>query len=156
MFEEIERYSNSTKKKINNLLSFIRRGFKRDGSNRNKKKLNREALCTGRTIGFSSISTVATVAGCRGLTDDVQARLALSFANCFLAKSGLKTYPCGQGSAISDCLKAIDNNAFTAYSNFFTVSNDEEAKFYLKSTCNTHKKRNRKPRKVYTEKTFML
>jgi hypothetical protein len=60
--------------------------------------------------------------GCRALTDDVQARLALNFANCFLIKSGLKSYNCPRDLEVSDCLKDIDNNAFTAYSNFFTVT----------------------------------
>ena len=60
--------------------------------------------------------------GCRALTDDVQARLALNFANCFLIKTGMKSYNCPKELQVSDCLKDIDNNAFTAYSNFFTVS----------------------------------
>jgi hypothetical protein len=51
----------------------------------------------------------------------VQARLALAFANCFLDKSGLKTYPCCKECDVSDCLEGIDTNAFTAYTNFFTV-----------------------------------
>lgn len=59
--------------------------------------------------------------GCKQMTDDLQSRLALKFANCFLAQAGQKTYPCLESQAISECLRGIDSNAFTAYSNFFTV-----------------------------------
>lgn len=58
--------------------------------------------------------------GCKNLNDDVQSRLALHFANCFLAKAGLDTYPCDSETDISQCLRTISTNAFTAYSNFFT------------------------------------
>jgi len=58
--------------------------------------------------------------GCKHLDDDMQSRLALAFTNCFLAKVGMTTYPCSQTSAMSDCLKNVDNNAFTSYANFFT------------------------------------
>lgn len=60
--------------------------------------------------------------GCKNLNDQVQSRLALTFANCFLSQSGQKTYPCSKNQEISACLSSIDSNAFTAYSNFFTVS----------------------------------
>ena len=58
--------------------------------------------------------------GCQNLDDDIQSRLALNFANCFLEKAGLETYPCEKTETISTCLKGIDNNAFTTFSNFFT------------------------------------
>jgi len=58
--------------------------------------------------------------GCKNLDDDMQSRMALAFTNCFLAKVGMTTYPCSRSSHISDCLKNVDNNAFTSYSNFFT------------------------------------
>ena len=58
--------------------------------------------------------------GCRQLDDDVQSRLALSFANCFLEKAGMRTYPCQAALPLADCLRDVDNNAFTTYSNFFT------------------------------------
>ena len=57
---------------------------------------------------------------CAQLSDMTQARLALSFANCFLAQSGQQVYPCDPEEDIADCLEMVDNNAFTAYSNFFT------------------------------------
>lgn len=58
--------------------------------------------------------------GCKNLDDEIQSRLALNFANCFLEKSGQKSYPCSELSEISSCLEDVDTNAFTAYSNFFT------------------------------------
>ena len=60
--------------------------------------------------------------GCKELTDDRQSRMALQFANCFLAQSGQKIYPCEESNSVSDCLSSIDSNGFTAYSEFFTVS----------------------------------
>ena len=59
-------------------------------------------------------------AGCKKLDDDTQSRLALAFANCFLEKAGLRTYPCEHGTPISECVNNIDSNAFTTYANFFT------------------------------------
>ncbi len=58
--------------------------------------------------------------GCKHLTDDVQRRLALHFANCFLEKAGQKTYPCADNADLKVCLRDIDNNGFTSFSNFFT------------------------------------
>jgi len=58
--------------------------------------------------------------GCQALTDDKQSRLALSFANCFLAMSGQTTYPCDSAKPVSQCLKSVDGKAFSAFSNFFT------------------------------------
>jgi hypothetical protein len=60
--------------------------------------------------------------GCRHLTDELQSRLALDFANCFLEKSGQKIYPCEKNQQMSECLRGVDSNAFSAYSNFFTVN----------------------------------
>ena len=62
--------------------------------------------------------------GCKKLTDDLQSRMALHFANCFLAQSGQKIYPCEDNVPISTCLSTIDSNGFTAYSEFFTVSTE--------------------------------
>lgn len=58
--------------------------------------------------------------GCQELDDDKQSRLALAFANCFLEKAGMRTYPCQEQASLADCLRNVDNNAFTTYSNFFT------------------------------------
>ena len=60
--------------------------------------------------------------GCKSLTDELQSRMALNFANCFLEQAGQKTYPCEASQSMSDCLTGVDSNAFSAYSNFFTVS----------------------------------
>ncbi|CAB4055603.1 unnamed protein product [Lepeophtheirus salmonis] len=57
--------------------------------------------------------------GCATLSDDVQSRIALKFTNCFLEKAGLNTYPCPDEEPIRECLRNVDHNAFTAYSNFF-------------------------------------
>lgn len=58
--------------------------------------------------------------GCKQLDDDVQSRLALAFANCFLEKAGMRTYPCQEHLELADCLKNVDSNAFATFSNFFT------------------------------------
>ena len=58
--------------------------------------------------------------GCSQLNDQVQSRLALNFANCFLHQAGQRTYLCGEKEDIATCLRGIDSNAFSAYSNFFT------------------------------------
>ena len=60
--------------------------------------------------------------GCKDLSDENQSRMALNFANCFLAQAGQKTYDCQASQDISDCLTGVDSNAFSAYTNFFTVS----------------------------------
>merc|ERR1719470_712901 len=57
---------------------------------------------------------------CSHLSDTTQARLALQFINCFLAQAGQKEYPCNEEEEIAICLEDVDNNAFTAYSNFYT------------------------------------
>ena len=54
------------------------------------------------------------------LSDNTQARLALNFANCFLAQAGQQEYPCPAEQEITRCLQNVDNNAFTTYSNFYT------------------------------------
>ena len=58
--------------------------------------------------------------GCKHLTDDVQRWLALHFTNCFLEKAGQTTYPCDREKDISVCLSMMNNNGFTAFTNFFT------------------------------------
>jgi len=58
--------------------------------------------------------------GCKNLDDEVQSRLALNFANCFLEKAGLRTYPCDAHTPISECVRNIETNAYTTFANFFT------------------------------------
>ena len=68
---------------------------------------------------------------CSHLTDSTQARLALQFTNCFLVQAGQKDYPCGEEEEVATCLENVDNNAFTAYSNFFTHT--QNMCYFLKS-----------------------
>ena len=65
--------------------------------------------------------------GCKRLTDDEQAHLALQFANCFLAKTGQPTHPCKRNQEVAECLQGASTNAFGAYTNFFTVSQNKLA-----------------------------
>jgi len=67
---------------------------------------------------MEALSHLATT--CNELTDSSQSRLALKFANCFLQQSGQNYYPCGDEENIAVCLEKVDNNAFTAYTNFYT------------------------------------
>jgi len=67
---------------------------------------------------LSALSMLTTT--CSHLSDTTQARLALQFTNCFLAQAGQKEYPCKEEEEIAICLEDVDNNAFTAYSNFYT------------------------------------
>jgi len=46
--------------------------------------------------------------------------MALQFANCLLSQAGQQQYPCHEEQDIAVCLEDVDNNAFTAYSNFYT------------------------------------
>ena len=59
--------------------------------------------------------------GCKRLTDDEQARLALRFASCFLAKTGQPSLPCGRDQEVAECLRDAGTHAFNAYTTFFTV-----------------------------------
>ena len=51
-------------------------------------------------------------ATCRMLSDLEQSRLAVSFANCHLEKSGRTTYPCTPSNTILECTKDMDSVAF--------------------------------------------
>jgi len=68
---------------------------------------------------------------CNDLSDVTQSRLALKFANCFLRQSGQQDFPCEDDQDIASCLKNVDNNAFTAYSNFYTHT--QNMCYFLKS-----------------------
>jgi hypothetical protein len=69
--------------------------------------------------------------GCEQLTEEVQSRLAIAFANCFLIKSGRNPMPCDGSKTVSECLKNADDQSFGAYTAFFTHSQD--MCFFLKS-----------------------
>ena len=58
--------------------------------------------------------------GCKHLTDDVQHRLALTFTNCFLMKTGRETYPCDVGQELSECTGAMKAEAYSTFTEFFT------------------------------------
>ena len=73
--------------------------------------------------------------GCKHLDDEVQGRLALAFANCFLAKAGQRTYPCPRSASISSCLEEVDSIAFNSYSNFFTHT--QNMCYFLQSQVHT-------------------
>jgi hypothetical protein len=45
--------------------------------------------------------------GCKGLDDERQSRLAVSFANCHFSKSGLRTYTCSADASIESCTAAM-------------------------------------------------
>ena len=58
-------------------------------------------------------------------------RLALQFANCQLAQSGQKTFPCGVEESVAACLEIVDTNAWTSYTNFYTHTHN--MCYFLKS-----------------------
>lgn len=58
--------------------------------------------------------------GCSRLNDDSQARMGLSFANCFLEKVGSRTYPCSIDIEIKSCVRSMDDRAFNTYTHFYT------------------------------------
>ncbi|XP_054163912.1 uncharacterized protein LOC128961678 [Oppia nitens] len=68
---------------------------------------------------------------CKHLTEESQSRLAITFANCFLEKSGQKTYPCNERQDIKECFKHIDNRFFDSYTEFFTHT--QSICFYLQT-----------------------
>lgn len=58
--------------------------------------------------------------GCAHLNDQVQSRLALSFTNCYLARFGWPTYPCGPDEALPTCMAHLDTRAASLYSSLLT------------------------------------
>ena len=57
---------------------------------------------------------------CKQLSDIQQSRLAVTFANCHLNKSGKQTYPCNDEMTIRECTEDMDQNAYQTYTHFFT------------------------------------
>jgi len=102
---------------------------------------------------MSALSQLSST--CNQLTDTTQARLALSFANCFLVQAGQREYPCSQDQEVATCLQQVDNNAFTAYSNFYTHT--QNMCYFIKSqewqemTDNTISRLSSSSAKVATE-----
>jgi len=62
--------------------------------------LNSDVSCSARAVGDLK-------AGCRDMGDTAQSRLAVAFANCHLAKSGLATYECTATMTIEQCTKPM-------------------------------------------------
>lgn len=58
--------------------------------------------------------------GCKQLTEDVQSRLALAFANCFLKHAGIVPCVCNHDVLISDCLNNCSDRVFSTFTEFFT------------------------------------
>ena len=58
--------------------------------------------------------------GCKHLSDDIQHRLALKFANCFLLATGRQQYHCPDNFELSDCTKDMALEAYIAYNEHFT------------------------------------
>ena len=78
---------------------------------------------------LSALSQLSST--CSQLSEVTQARLALQFTNCFLGQAGQQEYPCHQDQEVASCLQNVDNNAFTAYSNFYTHT--QNMCYFLKS-----------------------
>ncbi|XP_072179155.1 uncharacterized protein [Diadema setosum] len=76
------------------------------------------------TCWTNALQVVAT--GCRRLTDDEQSRMALTLANCHLAKAGIDPYPCEASMSTTECLLPWKEStiAFNAYTEFFTHTQD--------------------------------
>lgn len=58
--------------------------------------------------------------GCKQLTEDVQSRLALAFANCFLKHTGIGACLCNDDVSISDCLTNCSDRVYSTFTEFFT------------------------------------
>ena len=69
--------------------------------------------------------------GCKQLTDDIQYRMALNFANCHLEKTGRTTYPCGQDQELKECLQHMDHDAYQVHAEF--VTHTQNVCFFLES-----------------------
>ncbi|KAK8384067.1 hypothetical protein O3P69_016059 [Scylla paramamosain] len=61
-------------------------------------------------------------AGCARLNDEVHSRLALSFTNCYLARFGWPTYPCGPTEPLSACMAQLDSPAVAVFSSMLASS----------------------------------
>ncbi|XP_023217792.1 uncharacterized protein LOC111620155 [Centruroides sculpturatus] len=69
--------------------------------------------------------------GCKQLNEEIQSRLAFSFARCFLLKLGLKIDPCPSHVDIAECMKDMNERIFTSYTEFFTHT--QSICFFLQS-----------------------
>ena len=69
--------------------------------------------------------------GCTQLTDDMQHRMSLRFANCFLLKIGRAVYPCDEQQELAACTRDMPSDAFNTYLEFFTHT--QNMCFFLRS-----------------------
>ncbi|KAJ1633737.1 hypothetical protein T492DRAFT_837337 [Pavlovales sp. CCMP2436] len=76
-------------------------------------------------------------AGCKGLDDEQQSRLAVAFTNCHFEKSGLKTYACDRSASVQTCTSAmatdLNGMPYSVYTTFYTHA--ESMCFYLQSAA---------------------
>lgn len=76
-------------------------------------------------------------AGCRQMNDTERSHLAVQFANCHLAKSGLPTYACSASMDVAACtlpmVESPSGLAFSTYTLFY--SHAESMCFYLQSSA---------------------
>ena len=78
-----------------------------------RSKLPRHGICYSSALSFLE-------SGCKSLTDELQHRLALKFANCLFLKNGLPIYKCSDHVDFSDCTKGMTTEAFMTYTHFYT------------------------------------
>ncbi len=69
--------------------------------------------------------------GCKHLTDDMQSRLAITFTNCHLAKTGRTQYPCDDDVDLAVCTNDMTTEAYIVFTEFFTHT--QSICFYLQS-----------------------
>lgn len=69
--------------------------------------------------------------GCKHLNEDMQQSLAIEFSHCFLLKAGRPTEKCASSEASSVCTRRMQPEAFQAYTEFFTHT--QNICFYLQS-----------------------
>jgi hypothetical protein len=69
--------------------------------------------------------------GCQQLTDDLQYRLALEFANCFSLKTGRPIFDCSMEQNIEECVKDMGDQSYGTFREFFTHT--QNMCFFLQS-----------------------
>ena len=78
-----------------------------------RSKLPRHGICYSNALSFLE-------SGCKALTDELQHRLALKFANCLFLKNGMPIYKCLDHVEFSVCTKGMTPEAFMTYTHFYT------------------------------------
>lgn len=62
--------------------------------------------------------------GCQVLSEDVQARLAFSFASCFNEMMGSPPYICTSTTEIKECIQNLDSNGLNTFRDYFLHTQD--------------------------------